>query len=1175
MLQNNTRMKKSLFIFVALGLMFFGLQANQAHASWGYYRSFTATSSVKAIPASQSNFPALISFTNNSLKTTSTDAVNGRVQVASGTDIGVFSDSGCTSAINFEREFYSSSTGEFDAWVAQPTLNTSTVDYLCYGNSAQTADLASSTAPWGNNFTAVYHLSQKTTSTARYLLDSTKNAWNASSSGTLFPSPTSTGYIDGAQKFSGAQYARTAATSIFSDYSNTSTIIAWVKPTTTSTAQAVWSVGEVSDNNATKALGIDDAGQVGFYGNGLADTANANSGLYTPKNTWSFTAVAHSAGTSNFLVNGATSSVADTYAYAIGSDSFQIGASAQNYVVNGQFNGTIDEIEISTSSFSFNWMRTEYWNQFTPTTFWTIGSETAATTAPAFVGNASTTWIESNGSVTTAGISGVQNGDTFVAYAGCEDQANCGTLSVTSTPALTWVLQKSLIATGYAPAYIWTSTSTSATTLTVTFSNSAGGTWYKGGDVLVFHNTGGIGNSWNASGTSGVPSVSASSSAHSAIVGFDTDWAAKTGSGTWLINKGSFTKLDDYNNDASRWDTHGGYYPDTGSAGTSDIGMSAPASQKYQFVAVEVLGSAGGGGGSVPGIPGTPTYTNTSTSTLTVSWATSTSATTYNLERSTNGNSFSHVASTTDPTATYGDSGLSTSTTYYYRVSAQNSSGNSSYSASSSVTTAAAASAGIAFVQSTSTAPRTGVTSASAAFPTNNTAGNLIIASVGYWIQLGTSSISDTQGNAYTQASSIAFNNSVPPSDTDTIWYAKNIKSGPNTVTVNFANAQNGVNFHILEYSGLDTVSPLDITSHQTSTIGTNMISGTSTTHYADELIYGFGDAQGSVSAAGGLTSRETGGGDLSEDRIVSSAGNYSTPMTQDTSDVWADTMVTFKSASGSSGACGGGGGNISTSTTAHWAWNDAIGWIDFCNTGTVNVDATGLIGYASSSVGDISLDCATTRIGDICGTSNYQVTNDGSGNLSGWAWNDEYGWISFDCSNGGTGCGASSYQVVIDPDGDFSNYAWNDIVGWISFNCDQSYSGGGNTCGTSNYKVQSTWIPAGATSTSGYVDSTTYDTGVANGAQINSFLWHGDKPVGTAVRFQFAVSNSSSGPWNYVGTDGTSNTYYSTNPDVSLKLDYELFNNFRYFRYRVTLYSDAAQTLTPRVDEVIVNWSP
>ena len=264
---------------------------------------------------------------------------------------------------------------------------------------------------------------------------------------------------------------------------------------------------------------------------------------------------------------------------------------------------------------------------------------------------------------------------------------------------------------------------------------------------------------------------------------------------------------------------------------------------------------------------------------------------------------------------------------------------------------------------------------------------------------------------------------------------------------------------------------------------------------------------------------------------------------------------------------------NISSVTANHFAWNDVIGWANFYNTNTVIVTSPNLQGYASSSAGDISLDCHTTRNGDICSGQNgtYQVVNDGVGNLSGWAWNDTYGWISF-CGTTGTGTSdcphaGTNYRVLVDADnGTFSQWAWNDAAGWVSVNCVDTPS-----C-SSSYKVVTSWI---ATSTFGSLDSTTYDTGVSGGAQINSFVWHGTQPAGTAVRFQFAASNASGGPWNFAGPDGTANTYYDIGPDLSKSVGYTFYNNQRYFRYRATLVSNQAQTVSPQVDDVIVNWSP
>ena len=296
-----------------------------------------------------------------------------------------------------------------------------------------------------------------------------------------------------------------------------------------------------------------------------------------------------------------------------------------------------------------------------------------------------------------------------------------------------------------------------------------------------------------------------------------------------------------------------------------------------------------------------------------------------------------------------------------------------------------------------------------------------------------------------------------------------------------------------------------------------------------------------------------------------------------------ATTTVTVQATSSSST-------NISSATGAHWAWNDEIGWIDFNAGGTGNVQVlpNKLEGYASSSVGPISLNCdATNPSGvSICGSSTYAVANDGAGDLSGWAWNDEIGWISFFWGNTSSNPSASTTALcatylslnyspaptcgVNIVSGNFYGWAWNDSVGWIDFNCGNPAD---PICGNS-FDVVTTWIPQAATGT---VDSQIFDTGVASGAQLNSVIWKGVASSSTSVAFQFAVSNSTGGPWNYQGPNGTSSTYYGGagyGPGTPIPLNnYSLTG--RYFRYRVTLTTNSSQTLTPRVDDIIVNWSP
>jgi hypothetical protein len=50
------------------------------------------------------------------------------------------------------------------------------------------------------------------------------------------------------------------------------------------------------------------------------------------------------------------------------------------------------------------------------------------------------------------------------------------------------------------------------------------------------------------------------------------------------------------------------------------------------------------------------------------------------------------------------------------------------------------------------------------------------------------------------------------------------------------------------------------------------------------------------------------------------------------------------------------------------------------------------------------------------------------------YAWSENIGWISFDCANQNV-CGTSDYKVSQSSGGALSGYAWSENIGWISFN--------------------------------------------------------------------------------------------------------------------------------------------
>lgn len=100
-------------------------------------------------------------------------------------------------------------------------------------------------------------------------------------------------------------------------------------------------------------------------------------------------------------------------------------------------------------------------------------------------------------------------------------------------------------------------------------------------------------------------------------------------------------------------------------------------------------------------------------------------------------------------------------------------------------------------------------TTAPLAFASNNTAGNLLVAVIGWTNSLanGPVSIADTRGNAWTICTGIY---DTPNDQGCTIAYAPNCAAGANTVTVTFNATALYRRLTLAEYSGAATSTPLD-----------------------------------------------------------------------------------------------------------------------------------------------------------------------------------------------------------------------------------------------------------------------------------------------------------------------------------------------------------------------------
>jgi len=338
-------------------------------AAFSYYRSVTIDKTkVSGAVATPSNFPVLINGVYSYLATTGN---GGRVQNANGYDVGFYTSSDCaTGKMNWETVMYSATTGTVEYWVKASSLSTTTdtVFYMCMGDSSITTDQSSKTSVWDSNYKGVWHMPDGTTLTAN---DSTSNA----ADGTLSGPPTATsGQIDGAASLASSQYITKTSgfTSSFGDF----TLSAWIRPTGTDVNGNTIFQDSRSGNGLV--VFTNTSRQVDLTQRGVAN--NPFSSLTVANNKTYYLTVTRTGTTAiGYLYNFTdTSSTTQSRSFNTSSAVSGDGGYYIGRLDLGGFNwiGWLDEVRVSSSVRSADWIKTEYNNQSATSTFYTIGSET-------------------------------------------------------------------------------------------------------------------------------------------------------------------------------------------------------------------------------------------------------------------------------------------------------------------------------------------------------------------------------------------------------------------------------------------------------------------------------------------------------------------------------------------------------------------------------------------------------------------------------------------------------------------------------------------------------------------------------------------------------------------------------------------------------------------------------
>jgi Concanavalin A-like lectin/glucanases superfamily/Domain of unknown function (DUF2341) len=316
------------------------------------------------VPSTQANFTVLVSVTDPALKTV---ANGGHVANANGYDIGFYVDSGGTTKLKWEVEKYDGTTGNLIAWVKIPSVSstTDTLFYLFYGDPSITTDQSDPLNTWDSNFKAVYHLGNGTTLSTT---DST-----GGNNGTLINNPTGiAGKINGAAHFvhNSSQAIGLANPGDF-PIATAWTMETWIKPSTDGNVAFLW--GGTSNNGPHMVLPGNNTWRVGFWGG-----ADVNA---TGVDTSAFHHIVGTFDGSSLRLYKDGSLIAGPTA-ASPTTSSNPGAVIGSWFGAFYFDGDLDELRISSTNRSANWIAAEYSNQNIPGTFITMGSESCPSATP-------------------------------------------------------------------------------------------------------------------------------------------------------------------------------------------------------------------------------------------------------------------------------------------------------------------------------------------------------------------------------------------------------------------------------------------------------------------------------------------------------------------------------------------------------------------------------------------------------------------------------------------------------------------------------------------------------------------------------------------------------------------------------------------------------------------------
>src|SRR6266478_2406506 len=320
----------------------------------------------------QANFAVLISGTYSYLAAT---ANGGSVMNANGYDILFAADANGLNPLPFEQENYSPSTGAIVYWVKLPTVShtADTVFYLFYGNSSISANQSNKTVVWDANYKGVWHLPNGSNLSGA---DSTSNASNLTNNNIT---AATSGQIDGAASFNGSNnYLSNTSLSIPAGSSITISFWNYVTSSNVQPSAAFTIGGSDNPNRISAHAPWSDGTLYWDFGN-YSDGGRISTSYSSYVGSWTHVVLEYNAANTThyiYLDGSLAASNVNSSAPQNAQTGIDIGAWPSSSYYH---RGSIDEFRVSTIARSADWIATEYQNQSSPSTFYSVGSAAQGT----------------------------------------------------------------------------------------------------------------------------------------------------------------------------------------------------------------------------------------------------------------------------------------------------------------------------------------------------------------------------------------------------------------------------------------------------------------------------------------------------------------------------------------------------------------------------------------------------------------------------------------------------------------------------------------------------------------------------------------------------------------------------------------------------------------------------